>query len=357
MLHYYMTFTRDRRKIKKELIDELKHKLSNLPKTFENKPIENYKWKWVKSDLPHINIDLPIMQVDVSQNPLIIETNSEIPNWTIVKHSCIVVDRKDKRILAVFIYADDDPNISRCVQNGFRLAELMEKYLNAKSHSFYSGWNFKPQKNKIGKSFEKLNKRMDRYTGKNWLEGLQRYYHSVKKSYKIQYYKIKKDYDDEYIRELIWLYCSLYELEKRHCPAIAETRYNRVKDLPNYSGCFYGVPIELNPSTSMGGSIDFSSATHSDSSIRGTTETIIWKPKPNAEKPYLFTNSLAKLHFSIHKECMIYQVGTDPHGTLNTGSHGGVGFVNLTKAFLSANTILNNKLYEELKVEICNCSK
>ena len=104
---FKMPFTRDRRKIKKEIVDELKNKLSELPKTFENKPIENYKWKWVKSDLPHINIDLPIMEVDVSQNPLIIETDSEIPNWTIIKHSCIVVDRKDKRILAVFIHASD----------------------------------------------------------------------------------------------------------------------------------------------------------------------------------------------------------------------------------------------------------
>lgn len=348
-----MPYSRNRNKIKEEVINELKQKLNELPQTFKHTPIQNYEWKYIKkSKLPHVNIELPIMEVDVSKNPLVIETHSEIPDWTIVKHSCIVVDRKDKKILAVFIYADDDPNISRCVKNGFRLAELMDKYLPTKRTTFYSQRGFKIDKTKIGQPFDKIEVPFNKYTGKNWLEGLQRYYDGHKKSWVVKYYKRKTDYCDEYEKELLWLYCSLYELEKRHCPAVAEFRYERIKNIPDYTGCFYGCPIELNPATSMGGSVDFSSATHCDSSIRGTTETIIWKPKPDALKPYLFTNSVAKLHFCINRDCMIYQVGTDPHGTSNTGNHGGVGFVNLTKTFLSANTEFCNNLYKKFKTEL-----
>ena len=42
-----------------------------------------------------------------------------------------LIDESD-RILAVFIYSKDDPNISTVVGNGFRLAELMDKYLPTK---------------------------------------------------------------------------------------------------------------------------------------------------------------------------------------------------------------------------------
>lgn len=96
----------------------------------------------------------------------------------------------------------------------------------------------------------------------------------------------------------------------------------------------------------MGGSISFSSDTHADINVRGTTETIIWRPDKTNPKPYIFNNSLAEMYFYINEDCMIYQVGTDPHGTLNTGNHGGVGFVNLTKKNLSADTKLVKQWYK-----------
>ena len=46
------------------------------------------------------------------------------------------------------------------------------------------------------------------------------------------------------------------------------------------------IPLELNPSTCMGASINFSSDTHSDSSVVGTTETIIWRPDKTNPNPY-----------------------------------------------------------------------
>ena len=57
-------------------------------------------------------------------------------------------------------------------------------------------------------------------------------------------------------------------------------------------------------------------------------------------------NSLISKYFYIKDDCMIYQVGTDPHGTLNTGEHGGVGFVNLSKKNLLCTTPYIQKWYK-----------
>ena len=77
------------------------------------------------------------------------------------------MDKDTDRILAVFVYADDDANISCCTENAFRLAELMDKYLPTKKRTFYSGF----ASNKDGTRRAKEDN--VKYTGKNWLEGMQ----------------------------------------------------------------------------------------------------------------------------------------------------------------------------------------
>ena len=333
-----------RNNIPKKILTNIKRRLKGLKKnSFKTKKLNNkYFWKGVDNYLPDCMLDLPIIKVKVNENYHKFSwKDSNNPDWSIIEESCIVVDKDTNRILCVFVYSKDDPNITKCVDNTFRLVELIEKYNKLKKKIFYSGFDTKLVKNKS----KKLD-RQEHYTGKNWLDGMQKYLDPTLGHQVISYYHRKPDgdLDEEYIKEIIWLYCSLYELEKRHCPSVAKYRYDLVKDL-NFPGCFPGVPIELNPSTCMGSSINFSSDTHCDSSVVGTTETIIWRPDKTNPKPYIFTNSLAELYFSIHEDCMIYQVGTDPHGTLNTGEHGGVGFVNLSKKNLTANTQYNKDWY------------
>ena len=347
--------TRMRKKIPRKIINKVKARLDKLPKRTYKKKLLDDKYSWgginkKENNLPACTIDLPIIKVK-AKNKNYHKFKHEVtkyPKWKKIRTSCIVVDEDTNRILAIFIYARDDKNISRCLKNAFRLAELMDKHLKLKSKFFYSGYAFKI-KSGFDKHVDKNEeqKQKDKYTGKNWLEGLQNYFHASIGRRVISYYHRNPaaNDDEEYLEELLWLYCCLYELEKRHCPAIAKHRYDLVKDLDS-PGCFPGCPIELNPSTCMGGSISFSSDTHADSSVRGTTETIIWRPDKTNPKPYIFNNSLAEMYFDINEDCMIYQVGTDPHGTLNTGNHGGVGFVNLTKKNLSADTKLVKQWYK-----------
>jgi len=70
------------------------------------------------------------------------------------------------------------------------------------------------------------------------------------------------------------------------------------------------------------------------------------KIKKNNKKQ-IFVNG-AGYYFNINKNSLIFQVGTDYHGTANTGDHGGYGFVNLSKKNLLLNTEHQQKLYNNL---------
>ena len=342
----YISVERKRETIPNDVIKIIKKRLKNLPKnSFSKKEIDKkYYWKGVNNNLSNCTLDLPIIEVDIkSKYKSLSWKDKKQPNWEIIKKSCIIADKKSKILLAIFVYTKDDPNITKCVEDSFELVKLIEKYLKLKNKIFYSGFDTKLK----DKKSVKLD-RQDRYTGKNWLEGMQRYLDPSCGHNILAYYKRhpEANKDKKYLELLLWQYCCLYELEKRHCPSVAQFRYDLVKD-SNFPGCFTpSCPLELNPSTCMGASINFSSDTHADSSVEGTTETIIWRPDKTRKKPYLFGNSLIEKSFSIHDDCMIYQVGTDPHGTLNTGNHGGVGFVNLSKKNLVNNTPYNKKWYD-----------
>ena len=147
---------------------------------------------------------------------------------------------------------------------------------------------------------------------------------------------------DEYFRYLqARLYAVLYAIEKRYSPQTADFRLQLAKDAQMVSSQ-PELPLDLNPSTSMGSSIDFCSSYHSDSSIRGTLETILWK---GSKKKSLFVNGYSGHYFNLSEDCMILQVGTDYHGTAPTGEHGGLGFVNLSKKLLLAQTPYQRKWY------------
>ena len=114
---------------------------------------------------------------------------------------------------------------------------------------------------------------------------------------------------------------------------IAQIRLQNSIDC-NFPGVFgKDLPLKYNPATSIGSSLSFSSVPHIDSSIK-LTDSIIWEPDYENKIPYIFRNSYAKINFLIDKPCMIYQPTKDLHGTVNTGNHNGVGFVNLSKSNL-----------------------
>ena len=55
--------------------------------------------------------------------------------------------------------------------------------------------------------------------------------------------KVEADDDEEFLFNLIYTYCSLYELEKRYCPDIARYRFELARDA-GYVGAFPNVPLE-----------------------------------------------------------------------------------------------------------------
>ena len=152
----------------------------------------------------------------------------------------------------------------------------------------------------------------------------------------------KADDDNEFLISLLKVYCGIYHLEKKYLPEIARKRLNLCQLSP-FSKNF---PIDLNPSTTLGASINFSNKPHADSCIKDMMESIIFKQR--SDRDYIFCNYYAKIEFKIKKCCIIFQDGKTLHGTKNTGNHDGIGFVNITKSNLVCKTDYTKSLISSL---------
>jgi hypothetical protein len=349
--------SRKRIPLSSKIINQIKKDVDNIPrsKLKKNNFSNDLFWggvpKKIQDSLPALVYNMPIIYDDSlfsykSQRGLMecerptAYLNQPFDN---INRSCICVDKNTNRILWVFIKGSDDPAISYCLKHAKDIIELDDKYLKLKSKDFYSQHFFRGAK-KIPYIEKKDKPKTDsRYTGKNWLDGLQKYLDGHKGHQVIAYYPMSMEgQNDEYYRYIqARLYALLYAIEKRYSPQTAQYRLELAENAGMVSSQ-PNLPLNLNPSTSMGSSIDFCSSYHSDSSIRGTLETIIWK---GAKKKSLFVNGYSGHYFNLMDDCMILQVGTDYHGTAPTGLHGGLGFVNLTKKLLVADTPYSHKWY------------
>lgn len=359
---------RTRTNLTQEVINKVKTSASNLPKSRLSKGSTQYKWGYVPSFIrgADVGYKLPIVFVDKIKN-WSSGTALEVKNpsryngqpWETINRSCMGVEKSTGRILFVFIASRDDPAIGYATKDAVEVVKGMEDYLNLKKKTFYSGnlandfatKRYGDYKGKIQpRKKENVTKEKSRYIGKNWLDGLQRWmgqYKGEKTQNRITYYKMKeagqKDMNWRY--KMARLYAILYSLEKRYCPNVAEhrlflaERVNMVSSFPN-------LPLSYNPATSVGGSVDFASSFHSDSSIKGTLEAIIWTKAKGKSR---FVNGASGHYFNIDNGGLIFQVGTDYHGTAPTGAHGGMGFVNLTKTNLVSNTPITKSIYKSMR--------
>lgn len=341
---------------RKPISDEIKKKIENSVLNMPNSNFckKNFNNKYFFSDLdkkielPHIEYDIPIIEVDTKLLKTWNKTNylsvSEPEkymgqNFEIINNSCMGVDKDTNRILWIFIKSQDDPAIKYTMMDAIDVGKGMQKYLKKKVKFFYSNFH-----NGWGNATEK---RKYNYSGENWLDGFQRYlcrYKPDKNSCNfVSNYPMKQNDDIDWKYKQLRLYSLLYQLEKRYCPASAKYRYNLAKNV-NFTGLDPNLPLELNPSTSIGGSVNFASRLHTDSSVKGTLESIIWTPATNGKQ--IFVNG-AGYYFDINDYCLMFQVGTDYHGTGATGNHGGYGFVNLTKKNLVSDTKYIKDWYNE----------
>jgi hypothetical protein len=322
-----------RNDLEQEYITKIREDISNMPNEY-NKDIEI------------IEVDTTLLNSWNKDNLLDIKNDNYLnqKEFKIIDKSCIGICKDSKRLLWYFITNEDDKAIDYCLKDAEEVIEGLSKYCPKKMCSFYSGFSSKKRK----KDYIKTEKDFNKYSGHNWLDGLQNFFCKFKDSQKgnnyIAYYKMKKQgqEDTEWRYKKERLYSILYHLEKRYLPEYANYRL----ELLNNSYCKGIMPKDLNPATCMGASKNFSSSFHKDSSVKGTMETIIWTGAKNNKKQ-IFVNG-AGYYFNINKNSLIFQVGTDYHGTANTGDHGGYGFVNLSKKNLLLNTEHQQKLYNNL---------
>jgi hypothetical protein len=346
-------------------------KISRMP--YKKKLHTGLFWKYNPYTENPIDIDIPVIELDkiypmrkdFSKNA-VFYTPAQVKkeNIKIIKDSCIVVYQGE--IMAVYITSKTDKAIIKATERVAKLAEYMDEYHKVKAKTFYTPFNLTKksattEEKKQARLATKKAEAVDRYSGKNWMDGMIKYYFSNKgntgregdtgTAISYQPRNPEADKDKDFLFDLIYTYMSLYELEKRYAPDVAKYRLELAKKA-EFVGAFPGVPLSRCPATGVGASHNFSSAIHNDSGIKGLTETIIWNTPSKNNKQY-FVSPTIKMCFDLtdHK-AVILQPPKVPHSTVDTGEHNGIGLVNITKANLVATTAINKQYYGLYKKEM-----
>lgn len=306
-------------------------------------------------DLPHIELDtIYPLKTDFIRNAVFYdEKKVKQENIKYVEDSCVITYKGE--IMMVYITEKTDRAITKATERIKHLVPKFELYYPVKSDTFYTPFKISTTKTPSRKEKTELNKFKASYTadpryyGKNWMDGMIRYFQGMpnKKGGTHITYQPRdpaSSQDEEFLFDLVYTYCALYELEKRYAPDVATYRLELAKNA-GFVGAIPNVPLERHCATGMGASLDFSSAIHNDSGMSGLSETIIWDLPAQNEKQY-FISPTIKLVFDLTKHrAIILQPPKIPHSTLSTGNHKGVGLVNITKANLVANTKLTSDWY------------
>lgn len=259
-------------------------------------------------------------------------TPATVQGFKHVDKSCIVVDENDQIVL-IYMTAASDPLITKAVARARFLVEKMRSYHKKKRRTFYNSGMDGGERG---------------YYGENYMDGMIR---AMKNKYGRQFidYQPRKPEamkDKEFLYDLVYTYSALYELEKRYAPAVAEYRKKLVTDA-NYPHLFPGVPLDMQPATGVGASVNFASRIHKDSSMIGTTETIMWTPPSKKGEQQMFVLPELHLVFELSKQPCVMLISPEiVHGTVDTGDHGGYGFVSITKKNLLSDTEYTQAWYE-----------
>ena len=329
--------------------------------------------------LPSLAIDIPIVEVSnlksyTKKTAYKVGSASErrrynnAPWKTYEKSVCIT---HKGRIMVIFITEDDDKAIRTAGQYLHEVGDKAVEYYPEKSHQFYSGLFESKTASKSAiarglvkdptkestkdiyrrKAKENPNNKGD-YIGWNARDGMIRYLCGKPKcipATNIIAYMMRSteaDKDINFMKKLVYSFTTLYSLEKRHIPQPAKYRLDVAKSV-NYPKIFPKISLEKNPATTCGLSLDFGSTTHNDSTQKGIVEAILYAPNRNKSVPQYFNCSETMTRFKLNKYSVIYIQGDVWHGTQPTGKHGGVGFVNITKKNLTAQTPFLKKWYSK----------
>ena len=355
---------RKRHNIPKKIVDEaIKEvdRISLIP--FKHKQYENIFWgdnpnnqNPLTIDLPHIEIDelTPVPEDFINSAVFYDIKKLKEQGIKIIKDSCVITHQGE--IMIVYITAKTDRAVKVATERVANLAEDFEKYYPVKADTFYTPFKLGAKGKKSiaeAKAFKAKHSNEARYFGKNWMDGMIKYFIGLKNKaggtmVAYQPRDPEAEHDETFLHDLIYTYMALYELEKRYCPDVAKYRLKLATDA-GFPGAFPGVPLNRHCATGVGASLDFSSAIHNDSGIKGLSETIIWNTPKQNEKQY-FVSPTIKMCFDLtDSQAIIFQPPKIPHSTVQTGDHNGIGLVNITKKNLVATTDINKHYYELYK--------
>jgi hypothetical protein len=348
--------------IKQEIIDKALADVDKLKDIPYPQNLNPNMFFWRKNDEKdnNLSINLPCIEIDELHNIPESEFRNksvyydmekiEKDNIKMMNNSCVVVHKKE--IMCVYVNEKTDKAITEATKHLKKLGEQMGKYYPCKEKGFYSGFRLgakTDEEKKAAHEFKKEARSSDAYKGYNYLDGMIKYFKSYSAHYPnrttgtavvYQPRDWKANEDEDFLYNLVYSYCALQELENRYCPAIAAAR-QRIAEKANYVGSLPNVPLSRCSATGLGASKDFASSLHNDSGIEGLTETIFWN-KCDEGKKQLFVCPTLKLCFNLHdNNAIIFQPPKIPHGTADTGNHGGYGFVNITKQGVITTTQLN----------------
>ena len=340
-------------------VDKIK-KIPYKKKDYGNKLIwgaNPYKTDCIDIDLPVIELDnIKKIRHDFVGKAIIYDAKQvKKEGLRLQDKSCIITYKGEIQI--VYITGEYDEAINKATEKLKDLGEGFEKYYPVKEHGFYTPFKLTGTKKDRDEAykFKEDARSVDRYYGKNWMDGQIKYYLSKHPS-GISYgttiaYQPRSPtayQDKDFMFNLVYSYCALYELEKRYAPAVAKWRLQLAEEAGKVPA-IPGVPLNRHPATGMGASLDFASAIHNDSGMDGLSETIFWIKPAEGQKQYFVSPTLG-LFFDLTKHnCIILQPPRIPHGTINSGNHRGYGFVNITKQNLIAKTELNAEWYDKWK--------
>jgi hypothetical protein len=316
-------------------------KLESIPyKKMSKEEASKMFWGENPMDVQSVLIDLPVIEIphlrvrDV-RNHTIFQTIPSMKKQGFVfrDKGCILTHKGE--IITIYITGADDRAVREGAKHLDELVKQMKEYYPRKADTFYTGFKLTKDKDEQQKAStdRKKNPPKAKYYGWNALDGMIRYFTAKQHGNVYAYHprKPQATFDNDFLYNLIYSYNSIYALEKRYAPAVAEYRLQKAKKADK-AQAIPGDPMTALPATSLGASEDFASALHDDSGIRGITETILWNKLTGKNKSY-FVNDQAKMAFDLSKDNAIVLIPPKiSHGTANTGKHGGAGFVIITKA-------------------------
>lgn len=360
---------RQRKRIPKAIVDRAIREINKIRKIpYKKASYPNLYWGDNPYNNSPIDIKLPVVSKDklipVPENFLkkavfYDEKKTKSQKIDIIKNSQIV--EHNGEIMIVYITAKTDPAITKATERVDALAKKMELYYPVKEDTFYTPFKLTKgdateQEKKEATKFKAEASKDSRYTGKNFMDGMIKYFIGLKggKGGTMVAYQPRNpdaENDDEFLFDLIYTYMALYELEKRYAPDVAKWRLELAKDA-NFPGALPGVPLDYLPATGLGASIDFSSAIHNDSGLSGLTETIIWNKPAKGQKQYFISPTIKMAFDLMNQKAIILQPPKIPHSTIKTGNHRGIGLVNITKKNLVAKTDINQDYYRLWKKKL-----